>query len=383
MNSPRDPFRVARWRVDQTHLALREEIYAALDRVLFGTMKTGYEVREAFEAAFAEAMKQRYCVAVHSGTIGLMIALRACGVGVGDEVITVANSDISTTAAIRHCGAIPVLCDVLTADYTLNPEGIEALITPRTRAILPVDLHGHPANVARIRTIADQHGLRIVEDAALAAGARDFGKPLGAFADVTVYSFAPLKPLGSLGNGAALVTQDADIHARLRLLTYYGHAAQTPETGHQHYIAEGYNVPLDTLQAALLGVKLPYLQAWTDKRRALVRMYERGLARTAAILPRLRPDSEPTFRAYTLRVPRRQAIYGAMRDAGIEVVLHYAPPAYRHPVYHDGLPGSQALPITDRLADEILCLPVSPEFTEVEIDYVIDVLCKLLEEDAS
>lgn len=381
MNPPRDPFRVPRWRVDQTHHALRDDIHAALDRVLFGTMKTGYGVREAFEDAFAQTIEQPYCVAVHSGTIGLFIALRACGVGAGDEVITVANSDISTTAAIRHCGATPILCDVLPSDYTINPDLIEPLITPRTRAILPVDLHGHPANVAQIRTIADRHGLRIVEDAALAAGSRDYGKPLGAFADVTVYSFAPLKPLGSLGNGAALMTQDADIHARLRLLTYYGHAAETPESGHQHYIAEGYNVPLDPFQAALLSVKLPHLQAWTDARRAIVREYERGLASTSAILPSFRRDSEPTFRSYAIRVPRRHTIYQALRDAGIEVVLHYAPPAYQHPVYPGGLPGSGALPITDRLADELLCLPVSPENTDVETDYVIDVLCRLLKED--
>ena len=381
MNLPHDPFRVARWRVNDTHFALREEIHAAIDRVLFGTMKTGYEVREAFEAAFAETMQQRHCVAVHSGTIGLFIALRACGIGSGDEVITVANSDISTTAAIRYCGAIPILCDVRASDYTLDPDLIEPLITPRTRAILPVDLHGHPANVAHLRTIADRHGLRIVEDAALAAGARDFGKPLGAFADVTVYSFAPLKPLGSVGNGAALVTQDADIHEQLRLLTYYGHAPGAPQSGHQHYIAEGYNTPLDPLQAALLSVKLPHLEAWTHKRRTLVQQYEGGLANTSAVLPGFRAESEPTFRAYTIQVPRRQAVYQALRDAGIEVVLHYAPATYHHPVYLSGLPGSQALRVTDRLADELVCLPVSPEFTHVEVEYVIDVLCRLLEED--
>lgn len=380
MKQSRDPFRVARWRVDQTHHALRDEIHAALDQVLFGTMKTGYQVREAFEGAFAQAMQQAYCVAVHSGTMGLLIALRACGVGEGDEVITVANSDISTTAAVRQCGAVPVLCDVQASDYTINPDLIEPLITARTRAILPVDLHGHPANVAQIRGIADWYGLRIIEDAALAAGSLDFGKPLGAYADVTVYSFAPLKPLGSLGNGAALVTKDADLHTRLRLLTYYGHASDTPETGHQHYIAEGYNAPLDTFQAALLSVKLPHLSKWTAERRAIVRKYESGLANTSAILPSFRPDSEPTFRSYTIRVPRRQTIYRALRDAGIEVVLHYAPPAYQHPVYSGGLPGSQALPITDRLADELLCLPVSPENTDVETNYVIDVLCRLLEE---
>jgi dTDP-4-amino-4,6-dideoxygalactose transaminase len=372
------PFRVPRWRIDTTHHALRDEIHSALDRVLFGTMKTGYEVREAFEASFAAAMEQPYCVAVHSGTMGLLLALRACGVGAGDEVITVANSDISTTAAIRHCGATPVLCDVQETDYTINPDLIEPLITPRTRAILPVDLHGHPADVKRIREIADRHALRIVEDAALAAGARDYGVPLGAYADVAVYSFAPLKPLGSVGNGAALVTRDAELHARLRLLTYYGHAPDAPKTGHQHYIAEGYNTPLDPLQAALVSVKLPHLPVWTEARRAIARKYARALADTPAILPSFRADSQGTFRSYTIRVPQRDAIYQGLRDAGIEVVLHYAPPVHHYPVYREGLPGADALPITERLADELVCLPISPEYTDIEPDYVIDVLCRLL-----
>lgn len=380
MYAPENTFRVPRWRVDETHAALREELHAALDRVLFGTMKTGYQVREEFEVAFAEAVQQPYCVAVHSGTLGLFIALRACGISGGDEVITVANSDISTTAAIRHCGAIPVLCDVQASDYTLNPDLIEPLVTPRTRAIIPVDLHGHPANVARIRSIAKHYGLRIIEDAALATGSCDFGKPLGAFADVTVYSFAPLKPLGSLGNGAALVTQDSAIYARLRLLTHYGHASMVSETGHQNYVIEGYNAPLDTFQAALLSVKLPFLQEWTHKRRAIARQYERGLSHTSAILPSFRADSEPIFRSYAIRVPHRQMIYQGLRDAGIEAVLHYVPPVHHYTVYRDGLPGSQSLPITDKLADEIICLPVSPENTDEETKYVINVLCRLLEE---
>lgn len=381
MSSAHEPFRVPRWRVNETHQALRDELHAALDGVLFGTMKTGYAVREAFEASFAAAMQQPYCVAVHSGTLGLFLALRACGVGVGDEVITVANSDISTVSAIRHCGAIPVLCDVQASDYTINTDLVEPLITPRTRAILPVDLHGHPANVAHIRTIADRHNLRIVEDAALAAGAQDYGVPLGTYADVVVYSFAPLKPLGSLGNGAALLTQDAELHTRLRLLTYYGHAPETPKTGHQNYIAEGYNAPLDTLQAALLSVKLPHLHTWTEARRAIARTYERALANTPAIVPHFRADSQPTFRSYTIRVPRRQTIYQGLRDAGIEVVLHYVPPVHQYALYRGALPGADALPVTDRLADELVCLPVSPEFTEDESTYVIAVLKQLLEED--
>lgn len=376
MNGKTD-FRVPRSRAFQTHDDLRAEILSALEPLLFGSMDAGYTVRREFEQAFAAAMQQPHAVAVHSGTLGLFLALRACGVQAGDEVITVGNSDISTTAAIRHCGAVPVLCDVLEMDYTIDPQWVEQLITARTRAILPVDLYGHPADVKTLRVLADRYGLKIVEDAALATGAYDYGSPVGAHADVTVFSFAPFKPLGSVGNGAAVVTNDAEIAHRLQLLVYYGHALDSSDipSGHQCYVDEGYNAPLDTLQAALLSVKLPHLPAWTQKRREIAQAYEAGLADLPVRCPVFRVESAPTFRAYTIRVPRRrQEVYQHLRAAGIEVVLHYVPPIYKHPVYGGGLLGSEALPVTDRLADELLCLPITPELTEDDIAHTLAAL---------
>ncbi len=375
------PFRIPRSRASQTQQAMRAEILEALAPLLFGDYRRSYQVREELESAFAEAVGAGHAVAVHSGTLGLYLALRACGIDAGDEVITVANSDISTTGAISQCGATPVLCDVLADDYTINPALVEALVSRRTRAILPVDLHGHPANVKALRPIADKHGLKIIEDAALATGARDHGAPLGKFADATMYSFAPFKPLGSAGNGAMLVTDDAAIEARLRLLVGYGYNPQADiPPGQQDYSAEGYNAPLDGLQAAIVLVKLPRLSEWTARRRAIVSMLEAGLAESGAITPVFRAESAPTFRSYAIRSPRQAQLHRELRAAGIEAVIHYAPPITRYAVYAGGLPGGDRLPVTDMLAEQIVNLPVTPELSDAEVEIMIETTRKLLAE---
>lgn len=372
-------FQVPRARLPELHAALRQEIGAALEPLLFGAPTEGYAARARLEAALAEASGLPHVCAVHSGTIALLIALRACGVEPGDEVITVGNADISTTAAITQTGATPVLCDVRPDDYTINPELVEALVTPRTAAIVPVDLYGHPADVAALRAIADRHGLRIVEDAALALGAADHGRPVGAFADATVFSFAPYKPLGCLGNGAALCTASPALAARARLLCGYGHdpAAEAAVHMGQRYIAEGYNVPLDPLQAALLLVKLPRLAAWTEGRRAVAAAYAAALGGVVG-LPRFRAASRPTFRAYAVQVPDPAAACAALRAAGVEAVRHYAPPIARQPVYAGGLPGAERLPVTEALARSLVCLPVSPELTSEDVAYVAACLRSIL-----
>ncbi len=373
------PFRVPRSRAHLTHRQLRAQIRAAIEPLLFDDYRLSYQARAQLESAFAAEMDARHAVSLHSGTVALFLALRACGIGPGDEVITVANSDISTTGAISQTGATPVLCDVKPADYTIDPALVATQITPRTRALLPVDLHGHPADVNALRALADQHALHIVEDAALASGARDYGVPLGAFADVAMFSFAPFKPLGSAGNGAMLVTDDDEIHARLRLLVGYGYdPAGDVSIGYQNYVAEGYNVPLDGLQAALLLVKLPHLTEWTARRRAIVSALESGLADSAATTPRFRPESAPTFRSYAIRVPDQMRVYQGLRAAGIEAVIHYAPPITQYDVYADGLPNSDNLPVTERLAHEIVNLPVTPELTDAEVNYMIATTLNLL-----
>ena len=386
---------VPRSRVYATHAAMRDEILAAIKPLLFDARSDGYAVRRQLESEFAAHMQLKHAIAAHSGSLALFLALKAVGIKTGDEVITVANSDISTTGAISQCGATPVLCDVLESDYTIDVDKVEPLITSRTRAILPVDLHGHPANVKALRSIADRHNLKIVEDAALAAGARDYGLPLGAFADVAMYSFAPFKPLGCAGNGAMLVTDDDEIARQLRLLVGYGQApAEPPSThphplyggggkgagvpdGYQDYVAEGFNVPLDPLQAALLLVKLPHLPAWTQRRQQIVAKLESALSDTSATTPSFRPDSEPTFRSYAITVDQQRDLHQTLRQAGIEAVIHYAPPITHYSVYASAFQDAD-LPVTERLARRVVNLPVTPELTDADVQYMIDVTLEAL-----
>ncbi|MDQ7859251.1 MAG: DegT/DnrJ/EryC1/StrS family aminotransferase [Armatimonadota bacterium] len=359
------------------HSALRAELLAAVTPVLLGDVEAGEAARATFEEALAEVTGQRVALGVQSATAGLLLALRACDIGPGDEVITVANSDISTTAAISHTGATPVVCDVHPSDATIDPGRVEALVTPRTRAIVPVDLYGHPADVRSLRAIADRWGLRIIEDAALAIGAYDHGRSVGAFADAAVFSFSAYKPLGTVGSGGAVVTSDPALARRLRILRGYGAAPDGPvaATGHQSYVDEGYHLPLDGLQAAVLSVKLPYLSAWTRRRREVAAAYATGLRELPVNLPSFRAESEPTFRQYTIGVPQRDVVYRRLREAGVDAVLHYVPPMHWQPAYRGrDLRGSDRLPVTERLAARLLCLPVSPTLGAEDIAYVVDTL---------
>lgn len=376
-------FAIPRSRNYLTHRQLREELLAALEPMLFSANDSSYRVRKDFEEAFAAEVEQTWAVGVHSGTCGLFLALRACGVGPGDEVITVANSDISTTAAVSNCGATPVLCDLLASDYNMDPDLVEELVTERTRALLPVDMHGHPADVKRLREIADRHSLMIIEDACLATGARDHGRSVGVWADAVVFSFAPYKPFGGVGSGAGVATSNAQVHEKLRRLTAYGAGrsegweAEIP--GRQYAIDEGYNLSLDGLQAAVLRVKLPYLRQWTQQRREIVAWYREGLAGTSAVLPTFRPEAEPTFRSFTICVDNQQECYHGLRDAGVEAALHYTPPVHHYEVYRHGLPNADNLPVTEYLADRILTLPVTQEFTRADVEHVTRELRALLD----
>ncbi|HJO91339.1 MAG TPA: DegT/DnrJ/EryC1/StrS family aminotransferase [Anaerolineales bacterium] len=218
-------YRIPRSLVHLTHQDMHNDIISRFEHVLLSEYSVGaHVVGEQLEQEFVKHIGHKYATGVHSATMGMLIGLRACGVAEGDEVITVGNSDISTTAAIHNVGASSVLCDIKIDDYTIDPDKVEALITKRTKAILPVDMYGHPSDVKALRVIADKHNLAIVQDAALALGATDHGLAIGSFADVVVFSFAPLKPMGSLGNGGMVATSSPDIHRSIYLLTGYGHS---------------------------------------------------------------------------------------------------------------------------------------------------------------
>jgi dTDP-4-amino-4,6-dideoxygalactose transaminase len=373
-------FKVPRSRAHLTHLKMRDELFRALEPVLFEPYTLDNLVLRPLEAYVASLLEQSYAYAVSSATSGLFLALRACGIGPGDEVITVGNSDLSTSAAISHCGATPVFCDVREDDHTIDASLVEPLIGARTRALLPVDLYGHPADVRALREIATRHGLKIVEDGALALGARDYGRPVGAFADITVISFNAGKPLGSVGNGGIVVTNDARLAEQVRLLRGYGRSLANAGTGGgtMEHVVEGYNLPLDPLASAVVLQKLPLLESWTERRRALAAIYTEGLRDLDVRLPRFREESEPNFHSYVVGVRNRDQIHEGLRARGIESVLHYTPPVYRQPVYRDRGFETGHLKVTDRLSEELICLPVAPELEDHEVEYVIETLEQLL-----
>lgn len=361
---------------------MRDELLHAVESVLFEPHKLDNVTLRPLEAQFAQMMQQTHAYGVNSGTAGLFLALKACEVGKGDEVITVGNSDISTTAAISHCGAMPVLCDVKESDYTIDPARVESLISERTAALLPVDLYGYPADVKSLRAIADEHDLRIIEDAALATGAWDYGQPVGAFADVAVFSFSASKPLGSAGNGGMVVTSQEDIAQRIQLLRSYGRSLTNPAGGadYMEHVVEGYNLPLDPLEAAVVSVKLPFLEEWTEERRRIAALYAQGLSDLGVGLPSFRSESQPTYYLYVVRVQNRDEVHKALRERGVETGLHYLPPIYQQPVYRNRYISTCTLPVTEKVAQELLCLPITPELLESEVHHVVEVLRELIGE---
>jgi dTDP-4-amino-4,6-dideoxygalactose transaminase len=362
---------------------LRQELLAAIEPVLFGDPWEAKRIVRQFEQDFAAEMGYKYVSAVQSGSAGLRLSLLACGVVAGDEVITVANSDIATTAAISQCGGTPVLCDVLDSDFTMDPDGVESLVTERTVGILPVDLHGHPSDVRRLRQIADRHDLFIVEDAALATGARDYGEQVGSFADLAVFSCAPYKPFEGIGNGGLVVTDLENAWDRVELLKGYGMQPGVSQSLPERFdsVAEGCNLPMSPIDAAVMSTELPYLKSWTEKRRSIGARYEEQLTQAERIkVPWFRPESEPIFRTYAVRVPERDFVYRRLRDEGIQASLHYVPPVHMQPVYQGRiLPGSGRLPRTEALVRETIDLPVDPEMGLEQVDRVCAVLRSIVD----
>jgi len=374
-------YKIPRSLVHLTHKTMRDEIMEKFESVLLSEYSLGAHLAgEQLEKEFLKYIGHEYVTGVHSATMGMLIGLRACGVKKGDEVITVGNSDISTTAAIHSIGAVSVLCDIKFEDYTIDPSTVEALITDRTSAILPVDMYGHPADVKKLRLIADKYNLSIVQDAALALGGSDYDLPVGSYADIVVFSFAPLKPMGCLGNGGMVATSSPDLHQAVKLLTGYGHAGgfEGMKIGHQDHIDEGYNVPIDPFQAALVSVKLHKLDEWTKRRREIVDLYSKHLQGHDLHLPTFRADSEPTYRCYTVCVGDQSRILKALREEGVEAVLHYVPPVYKQSVYKDTSLSEANLPMTDKVTDSLLCLPVSPELSDEQVMDVIAIFNKIM-----
>ena len=341
---------------------LREEIDEAVTQVLnSGWYILGAEV-EKFEEEFAGFCQAKHCVGVGNGLDALHLALLACDVGPGDEVIVASNTFIATWLAVSYAGATPVPVEPDPATHNLDPSRIEAAITPRTRAILPTHLYGQPADLDPILEIARRHGLRVIEDAAQAHGARYRGRRLGNHGDAVAWSFYPGKNLGAVGDGGAVTTNDPDVAERIRLLRNYG----SPKK----YVHEvrGFNSRLDTIQAAVLSVKLRYLDQWNARRGAVAETYSQALAGTAIELPAVPDWADPSWHLYVIQSDGRDELAGAIRAAGVETLIHYPIPPHRQAAYRD-LAGL-SLPIADRLAERVLSLPIGPHLSVQQAERV-------------
>lgn len=333
---------------------LKGEIDAAVARVLeSGWFILGPEVR-AFEEEFAAWLGVAHTVGVASGTDAIHLALRACGVGPGDEVITVAHTAVATVAAVEMAGATPVLVDVDAETYTMDPAACEAAVSPRTKAILPVHLYGHPADMAALGEVARRHKLHLVEDCAQAHGARLNGQMAGTLGDIACFSFYPTKNLGAFGDGGAVVTNDGALAERLRLLRNYG------QTSRYRHESRGFNSRLDEMQAAILRVRLAHLDEFNAMRRRLALIYAAHLDPRRVTPPIERPEAYHVYHLYVIRAPteRRGALCRHLEGGGIGTLIHYPTPVHRQPAYADlGYPPGR-LPITERIAEEIVSLPL-------------------------
>ena len=352
------------------HAQVRGPIQAAIDRLLDDPNCDGLPFVKALEADVAAYHGDGWhAVAVQSGTAAQVLLLRALGIGEGDEVVTVPNSDLATTAAISHVGARFVFVDVQDTGFAMDPERVEAAITPATKALVPVHMHGVPAPVGALATIAERHGLLLLEDATLALGARVDGRLAGTLGDGAFVSFAPRKVIGGTGNGGMVLTPDASVAERVRLLRGYGQdpsvmdlpITQRQVLGGQGHVVEGYNLKLDGIQAAVVHAKFQRLDAWRALRAAAAARYDALLADVPGLTtPSVRPGDDPAWRNYTVLSTDRDGLRAHLDAAGIASGTLYAPPVHLQPVYrHLGL-GPGSFPVAERLCASLLNLPMYP-----------------------
>jgi dTDP-4-amino-4,6-dideoxygalactose transaminase len=326
------------------------------------------ETVEAFERRFAAYCGVGDAIGVASGTEAITIALQAVGVGKGDEVITAANTCVPTVAGIEAAGATAVLADVDEVTFTIDPARLEPLLTDRTRALVPVHLYGQCADLDPLLDLARVHGLKVVEDAAQSVGAEYAGRRAGSIGDAAAFSFYPTKNLGALGDAGAVVTRDAGVADQARLLRNYG------ERSKYDSVRRGWNSRLDTVQAAILDAKLDHLESWTERRRELAARYDSGLAGVPVTTPGVAAGRRHVYHLYVVRVAGRNALQERLRADGIGTLVHYPRPVHLQPAYR-GLDRSDgSLSVSERLAGEILSLPLYPELRDDEADVVVEAL---------
>ena len=344
---------------------LKPEIDAAVLRVLeSGCYILGPEVA-AFESEWATYCEAKHAVGLANGLDALTLALRALDIRPGDEVIVPSNTYIASWLAVTRVGATPIPVEPDVTTHNIDPARIEAAITSRTRVLLPVHLFGQPADMDTILDIARRHGLRVIEDAAQAHGARYKGKRIGEHGDIVCWSFYPGKNLGALGDAGAITTNDPALAERVALLRNYG--------SRQKYVNEepGVNSRLDPIQAAVLRVKLGVLDEWTERRRAVASAYTLGLAESGLILPHVPDWAEPAWHLYVVRTPDRDRLQGRLSEAGIGTLIHYPIPPHMQQAYAGRRIAPNALPLAKTLASEVLSLPIGPHLHVMEANKVI------------
>ncbi|MEN8134265.1 MAG: DegT/DnrJ/EryC1/StrS family aminotransferase [Thermodesulfobacteriota bacterium] len=346
---------------------IQKEALAAIAKVLDSTSFAGGPFVEQFEKHFAEFCQCRYAVGVGSGTDALWIALRGLGVGKGDEVITVPNSFIATAEAISQCGAVPVFVDIDEKTYTLNPALLEAAITSRTKAIIPVHLYGQMADMDPIMSIAAKHGLQVIEDAAQAHGAEYKGRRAGSLGRAGCFSFYPGKNLGAYGEAGAVVTNDEKLAEQMRIFRDHGQQHK------YHHTVIGWNSRMDGIQGAILDVKLKHLPLWNEARRKNAELYTTLLAdMKGAVLPHEAEYARHVYHIYPVRLKNRDQVLSQLAEKSISCGIHYPVPIHLQQAYSGMGQDKGLFPVTEKYAREQLSLPMFPELTEQQISYVVE-----------
>lgn len=347
------------------NLAMEAELKAAFERVLqSGWYVLGTEVA-AFEQEFADYCGASHAIGVSNGLDALHLILRAYGIGSGDEVIVPSNTFIASWLAITYAGATPVPVEPIEGTCNLDPALVEAAITTRTRAIMPVHLYGQPADIDPIMAIANKYGLKVIEDAAQAQGALYRGRKAGSLGHAAGFSFYPGKNLGALGDAGAVTTSDPELADKLRVLVNYGSRVK-----YQHE-EQGYNCRLDELQAAFLRVKLRHLDAGNARRREIAGQYSASLAPLGAALPVVMDGVDPSWHLYVIRDSARDVLQRKLADLGVATLIHYPVPPHLQPAYASMNLGKGTFPISERIHEQVLSLPIGPTMSHSEVEHVI------------
>jgi dTDP-4-amino-4,6-dideoxygalactose transaminase len=352
--------------------AAYSELQPEIEASVLASLRSGWYIGgqevEAFEQDFAVYTGTQHCVGVANGLDALRLALRAMEIGVGDEVIVPANTFIATWLAASECGANPVPVEPVESTYNLDASKVEAAITPRTKAIIPVHLYGQPADLDPILAVARKHGLRVLEDAAQAHGARYKGIRVGGHGDAAAWSFYPGKNLGAMGDAGAVTTNDPEIADRIRVLRNYGSRVK--------YVHEmqGYNSRLDPVQAVALRVKLKVLDEWNARRAAIAARYTAELADSGLLLPSVPTWAQPVWHLYVVQHPRRDALQAALLSAGIGTLIHYPTPPHLQQAYQALGYACGQFPIAERMARQVLSLPMGPQLDNASVTAVIEAI---------